>query len=89
MCRRPGRASARLEYTDIESNTLPIHMFLGMGAIICRSFGVAGGKLLEAPLSRWVPDGYYRTHSLEMRGDAGLGKTPLAMSMLSEATDIL
>ena len=40
-------------------------------------------------MSRWVPNGFYKTHSLVLRGDAGLGKTPVAMAMLSEITDIL
>ncbi len=64
-------------------------MFAGLPEIPCRTFDVLSGELVQVPLAQWVSGGYYKTHSLVLHGDAGVGKTPLAMSMCSEIGDIL
>ncbi len=75
-----------IEPTD-SLQVLPLHLFVGLADIVCRSFGVVSGGLIEIPLGLWVSSGYFKTHSLVLHGDAGLGKTPLAMSMCSDIAD--
>ena len=68
---------------------LPLHLFTGVSSVACRTFGVVSGELLEFNLSQWLEKGWCKTHALVLHGDAGLGKTPLAMTMLAEVSSIL
>ncbi len=72
-----------------DPSLLPLHLFAGVSAVPCRTFDVVSGEPLEFSLSQWLTDGWYKTHALVLHGDAGLGKTPLAMAMLAEVASIL
>ena len=80
---REGCDCRCVEYAD-NVELLSMEMYEGLSNVICRTFDVVSGELLEFTVLQWVRDGYYRTHSLILCGDAGLGKTPLGMSMMSE-----
>ena len=63
--------------------------FSHLGAVICRTFNVIDGSMIAFPVEQWLAGGFYRTHTLILHGDAGLGKTPLAMTLLAEAAVVL
>ena len=72
-----------------DPSLLPLHLFAGVPAVPCRTFDVVSGELVEFSLLQWLTDGWYKTHALVLHGDAGLGKTPLAMTMLAEVSSVL
>ena len=62
---------------------IPVERFVGVSGIICRTFDVISGALVEFPVLEWVSGGHFREHTLVLHGDSNLGKTQLAMSMLA------
>ena len=48
------------------------------------TFNVVTDDIMQFSVLQWLHDGFYRTHSLILRGDAGLGKTPLGMTLMAE-----
>jgi hypothetical protein len=63
--------------------------FSHLGAIVCRTFNVIDGSRIAFTVEDWLARGFYRTHTLVLHGDAGLGKTPLAMTLLAEVASQL
>ena len=72
-----------VEYAD-DPNLLRAQQFIGLYSVTCMTFDVVSGDLVQFSVLQWLHEGFFRTHSLILCGDAGLGKTPLGMAMLSE-----
>jgi hypothetical protein len=70
-------------------NLLGLGGFSHLGSIVCRTFNVIDGSMIAFPVEEWLSRGFYRTHTLVLHGDAGLGKTPLAMTLLGEVASQL
>ena len=74
--------------TCIELATNPdlmsLESFDHLGNVVCRTFDVITGALIQYPVMDWLKKGWFKSHTLILHGDAGLGKTPLAMTLLSE-----
>jgi hypothetical protein len=72
-----------------DTKLLGLGGFDHLGSVVCRTFNVIDGSLIQFPVTDWLARGFYRTHTLILHGDAGLGKTPLAMSLLAEVASLL
>ena len=46
-----------------------------MSGIICRSFDVISGDMVEFPVVEWVSGGRFREYTLVLHGDSNLGKS--------------
>ena len=79
--------------TSLELTTNPdlmaLEAFDHLDGIVCRTFDVITGALIQYPVIDWLRQGWFKSHTLILHGDAGLGKTPLAMSLLSEVATLL
>jgi hypothetical protein len=79
--------------TSLELTTNPdllaLDAFDHLGAVVCRTFDVVTGALIQYPVVDWLRQGWFKTHTLILHGDAGLGKTPLAMALLAEVATLL
>jgi len=73
-------------YTDGD-RFLDISSFVNTETVMCRTFNVITGELIEFPLMEWLTQKHYTYLTLVLHGDAGLGKTPLAMSLAAAVTD--
>ena len=51
---------------------------------MCKSFDVITGELVQFQLLNWWTDKYYRRYTLVLHGDSDVGKTQIALSLLSE-----
>jgi hypothetical protein len=80
-----------VEFIDGVDGTenIPFDVLDNLELVYCRSFDVVTGAPIEYPLLDWLRQGFWRSHTLVLHGDAGLGKTPLAMSLLAEIAAIL
>ena len=63
---------------------MSLESFDHLDHVVCRTFDVVTGALIQYPVSDWLRRGWFKSHTLILHGDAGLGKTPLAMTLLSE-----
>ena len=70
------------ELMDLES-------FSHLDAVVCRTFDVVTGALIQYPVMDWIRQGWFKSHTLILHGDAGLGKTPLAMALLAAVSNHL
>jgi hypothetical protein len=79
--------------TSLELATNPdllaLDAFDHLGSVVCRTFDVVTGALIQYPVVDWLRQGWFKTHTLILHGDAGLGKTPLAMALLAEVAALL
>ena len=73
-------------YTDGD-RFLDISSFVNTETVMCRTFNVITGELIEFPVMEWLTEKHYTYLTLVLHGDAGLGKTPLAMSLAAAVTD--
>jgi hypothetical protein len=77
-----------VEFAD-RPDVLALEDFDCLDAVQCKTFDVVTGELVQYPLASWFNDNHWRTHTLVLHGDAGLGKTPLAMTLLTMITNKL
>ena len=75
--------STCLELAD-SVDAIPFHVFDNLLEVRCKTFDVISGELLDYGVLDWLRAGHWRTHTLVLHGDAGVGKTPLAMSLMCE-----
>jgi hypothetical protein len=57
--------------------------------VICRTFNVQTGAMVTFPLMDWLRLGKWKSMTLVLYGDAGVGKTPVSIALLSEVTAVL
>ena len=86
-----GVRSASNTSVELTSNPelMPLEAFDHLDNVVCRTFDVVTGALIQYPVRDWLRLGWFKSHTLILHGDAGLGKTPLAMTLLAEAANLL
>ena len=72
---------ACVKYTH-HDDFIPVEKFINVSGIVCRSFDVISGAMVEFPVVEWVSGGRFREYTLVLHGDSNLGKTQLAMTMM-------
>ena len=63
--------------------------YVGVADVVCRTFDVIGGGLIEFPVLSWLTENRFKEYTLVLHGDSNLGKTQLAMTMLNSIADII
>ena len=63
---------------------LALAEFVHLDTIRCRSFDVINGEDISFSVLQWLSGRYYKQYSLCLHGDSDVGKTQLALSLLSE-----
>jgi hypothetical protein len=73
-------------YRCAAESSLHIHLgdFAHLDNVICETMDVISGHMMSFPLMQWLSRGYHKQYSLVLHGDSDLGKTQLALSLLSD-----
>ena len=58
------------------SQLMGLESFSHLGGVVCRTFNVVTGAVIQYPVTDWLREGWFKSHTLILHGDAGLGKTP-------------
>ena len=72
---------ACVKYAD-PADFIPVVKYIATANVVCRTFNVISGELVEFPVLSWVSDSRFKEYTLVLHGDSNLGKTQLAMTML-------
>jgi hypothetical protein len=89
---RENSPSSSIKYIDgTGPSDLPISLddCDNLDMVRCRTFNVQTGALIEFPLVDWLRMRKWRSMTLILYGDAGVGKTPVSIALLSEIAAVL
>ena len=72
-----------------DTKIIDIGDFINLGSITCETFDIITGELVQFQLLDWWTSKFYRRYTLVIHGDSDVGKTQVALSLLSEvATEL-
>jgi len=66
---------------------LSIDQYINLDRIQCKTFDPINGSMVEFPLLHWATQRYYKIYTLVIIGEAGLGKSPAALSLMQSIAE--
>ena len=78
-----ANCSSYVVNTD-DHRIIDISAFIHTDTITCKTFDVITGGIVHFPLLDWWNHKFYRRYTLVLHGDSDVGKTQVALSLLSE-----